>query len=294
MDIVTRFKNEKDALEYIKECERRFGVRMNECLNELVRGENRFIMLGGPTCSGKTTAAGTIVDAMRALGHEIEIVSVDDFFFDRSELNKRASLDYDSIDAIDMQTLYSVVEKLRCGRESDLPIFDFKSGKRVGQRTIEMKKEKVVLFEGIQTLYPEVVSLFDKNETKSIYISVGDDVCFDGVTVDARTIRLMRRIVRDHARRSSSVEFTLKLWESVCENEERSILPYADRCDLFIDSLLGYELSALKAPLLRLLSDLCRESKYYPETTNLLELLSGVDEIGKTLIPDGSLMNEFI
>ena len=295
MNILTHFENEEKIKEYIEKCEHGFRERIDDCVRSLMSDSAlKFITLSGPTCSGKTTAASMIVQRLESAGYKVGVVSIDDFFYDRELLDSRGVLDYDSIDTIDLEFLADVIFGIEHNEPVMIPIFDFKKGKRNGYRRYKTDAHSITIFEGIQAVYPEVVKLFDKNDTKSIYISVAEDMFFDDKSVDARTVRLLRRLVRDHIRRSAAPQFTLTLWESVCENEDRSILPYEDSCDFKIDSLLGYELSVLKEPVTKLLSQINEGEQQYNTACRLIELLDNVEPIDSSFVPQDSLFCEFI
>ena len=293
--IKTRFESEREKKIYVDRCEARFEKDMAECVKSLAKNKSlKFITLSGPTCSGKTTAAHIIVDALEAAGHNVKVVSIDDFFYERDFLDSKEELDYDSVDTIDLELLRTVVDRIENGRSVEIPHFDFASGHRTHFDTYTPVPGGVTLFEGIQAVYPGVSGLFDKSDTVSIYISVARDIEFDDVRVDARTVRLMRRLVRDCKKRGATPEFTLTLWRSVCANEDSSILPYKDSCDYKLDSLLGYELSALKAPLLDLLERVDRQGVNAKRANELMAIVDRVDGIDTEILPDGSLFHEFI
>ncbi|MBQ7822484.1 MAG: hypothetical protein IJ391_09425 [Clostridia bacterium] len=295
MDILTHFENEEKIKEYINACETRFKKEISLCVHRLTEDRSlRFITLGGPSCSGKTTAAHIIVDALENAGRSVKVVSIDDFFLERELLNRREILDYDSVETIDLELLKQTVDLIENGESVNLPKFDFVTGSRTGYTRYDPMPESITVFEGIQAVYPEIVSLFDKNDTRSIYISVAQDMCFDDITVDARTVRLLRRLVRDCKKRGTAPEFTLTLWESVCANEDKSILPYKDGCDFKLDSLLGYELSLLKTPALALLAEIEKDSVHSTKARELESLLSRVCAVDALYVPKDSLFNEFI
>lgn len=295
MNIRVSFNNKADIKDYIKKCERRFSLMMEECTEKIKEKKNlKFITLSGPTCSGKTTVSHIITRALEEGGHRVSVVSIDDYFFDREILNARKVLDYDSVATIDLELLAETVEALEAGKMAQIPIFDFNSGKRTGFKTLEPQAGEIVIFEGIQALYPEVSGLFDKNDTLGIYISVAQEACFGKVCVSAREQRLLRRLVRDCKKRSSTPEFTLTLWKSVCENEDKSILPYEKYCDIRLDSLLGYELSVLKERVLPLLAQIGEDSEHGAYARELEKIFDGVESIEANLVPSDSLFMEFI
>ncbi len=295
MDIRIRFDNKEDIKQYVNECESNFSSQMDSCVKTIKSKENlKFITLSGPTCSGKTTASDIITHELEKSGHKVSVVSIDDYFFDRDVLNSKKVLDYDSVDTIDLALLSETVDALENGRSADIPIFDFKSGNRTGYRTYTPECGEVIIFEGIQAVYPQVSCLFDKNDTLGIYISVANDAVFDDMRVDARTVRLLRRLVRDCKKRSSTPQFTLALWESVCKNEDVSILPYENTCDIKLDSLLGYELSVIKDRVLPLLRSIDKDSVHFQKARELEKIFVNIQSVDSSFVPVNSLFREFI
>ena len=138
----------------------------------------RILRLTGPTCSGKTTAAGKLTEALEAAGLSVYPISLDDFYLDRQELEERARArggtpDYDSADTLDLGAMEACVRELRRTGETDIPVFNFTTGNRAGTRHLAVPagKKPVFLFEGIQALYPPVTALFADIPSRSVYIS---------------------------------------------------------------------------------------------------------------------------
>ena len=294
MEIKTRFDGETQKREYVELCEKEFSQKINDCANDLVQTEGlKFITLSGPTCSGKTTAAHILVDEMNRLGKQVGVISIDDFYLERRVLDSRGKLDYDSVDTIDLELLKQVIDGLEDGERVRIPIYSFVTGERTGFREYD-GSHGITLFEGIQAIYPEIRALFNKDDTRSVYISVERGVSVNGIEVSARTLRLFRRLVRDFAKRSSSPEFTLKLWESVSANEDASILPYKDESDYKIDSLMGYEISVIKDPLFKLLDMIGPDSTYFDYVQNIKKFFDGAETLSTAYLPENSLYREFV
>jgi len=107
-------------------------------------------------------------------------------------------------------------------------------------------------------------------------------------------IRLMRRLVRDHRYRASDPAFTLYLWQSVRENEEKNIFPNANACHFYIDSTMPYEIGILKPYLEELLPTVPTASPFYGEAQNLLARLQAILPIPSSYMTENSLYKEFI
>lgn len=256
----------------------------------------KIIGLTGPSCSGKTTAAGKLISHLKAKGKQVVVVSLDNFFRDVESIRRKGvagemdKLDFDSEDAMDLELLDRTVESLLSSRPTVLPRFDFSTGKLdLNGDVLTPSSGDVFLFEGIQLLYPGVNAILSRVDYGSIYISPESSILTGGQRFDSNEIRLLRRLVRDYRHRNSSAEFTFFLWKSVRENEERAIFPFRDRCSESIDSTLPYEIGMLKPYLLPIL-DGCQD----PIAEELLKKLQNVQSIPSGYLTQNSLYKEFI
>ena len=287
--------------EYIRICDRDFRKRLCDIADDILeRKEVRLISLSGPTCSGKTTAAEMLSKRFEERGHGVNIVSIDDFYHGRdylhmlSEKKGEKTVDYDSVDTIDREALSVFVREAFSSSTVHSPVFDFKSGNRIGYREIEVEESDIFIFEGIQAIYPQIRELFAPYGTVSIYISPRTSLNTVSNTFEPNDIRLLRRLVRDSNFRGTDAEFTLRLWSSVRSNEEKHIFPYADTCDYFLDSTQDYELGVLKPYLADILSKISEGSEFFDISRKILTSLVGIEEIDSALIEEGSLYREFV
>lgn len=295
------FADDGEAREFVKKCEREFEERLSAAVERVCEHKDiRLISLSGPTCSGKTTAANKLTDHLEARGKKVHVVSIDDFYYDREVLLARADndpdtdIDYDSEETIDLEELRRCVEQVFTDEPTQIPKFDFLTGRRSGYVTIDADENDMFIFEGIQAVYPSVTALFKKFSYKSVYISVESGLEVAGRSFSTDEIRLMRRIVRDHNFRGASPEFTLYLWDSVRANEELSIFPYAVDCDYFINSTMPYELNML-APFLRsLLPTVPGDDVHRAQAEAMLAKLDGIEPLSPKLLNADSLYYEFL
>ena len=198
------------------------------------------------------------------------------------------------LDGTDMEALAEAVDDILSGRPARLPRFDFLSGRRCETVTVPHGEHDVYIFEGIQAIYPTVTALFAGHRCASVFAFAERGIALADTAFDRTELRLLRRLVRDYNFRGADPTFTLDLWESVRENEEKNILPYIGTQDVVIDSTLGYELSALKPFLLPLLSRIPEEHSFYSEARRIASTLSRIDEISKSYIPATSVYREFL
>ncbi len=286
--------------ELIKRCDEDFSKRLYSIADKIYDDGVRLVSLSGPTCSGKTTAAEMLARRLEQKGKHVHIVSIDDFYYDREYLHELSSkkgldgIDYDSVDTIDLPALEAFVEEMYSEDEVHCPIFDFKTGTRTGQRAISATDDDLFIFEGIQAIYPEVSALFASHGFASVYIAPLTSLRWGENEFFPNEIRLMRRIVRDANFRGADAEFTLTLWESVRQNEEKNIFPYAEGCTYKINSTQEYELGILKPFLVNILSPIKEDSRHYGCSRYILGKIAEIQAVDAALIGKESLYREFV
>lgn len=294
------FHGENEKRAYVEQCEAGFEAALDAAVARVLsEAKSRIVTLSGPTCSGKTTLARKLISEFSEAGRRVHVISIDDFYLDRSVLLERAAasggpIDFDSPTTIDMDTFGVAVADILAGRPTAIPRFDFKSGCRSGYETIDPDEQDVYIFEGIQAIYPEVTAHFEGHDYFAVTVYANRGLRVLGEEIDRTELRLLRRLVRDYNFRGATPTFTLELWRSVRANEDLHIIPYLGNADVLLDSTLGYELSVLKPFLLPLLSSIPEDNGFRPEADRIRRVLSHVDEITKSYIPEISLYREFL
>jgi uridine kinase len=230
----------------------------------------------------------------------VHVISIDDFFYDKEILaernkgNPNLKIDYDSINTIDFDALVECVKEIFSYGKTLVPKFDFKQGRRVGYVEYDPDDNDLFIFEGIQAIYPEVSAVFKQYPSVSIYICAKSAIDLEGAVFEPNEVRFLRRIVRDYNFRGASPEFTMFLWESVRHNEDQSIFPYVQDCDMHIDSTLPFEINVLKPYLDDVLSKVSPDSEFIEETRRIIEKIKDIKPIPKEYLSKDSLYNEFI
>ena len=257
-------------------------------------GNVRFMALSGPTCSGKTTTSHILKEAFLRHGITVKTVSIDDFYRDRAELDKEKNPDYESIRSINLPLFEFCVDQIVNGETTKLPKFDFHAGKCVEWEDYAPQPQEIVLFEGIQALYPEISAVIPQDLCRSVSIGVKEDVEVNGAIFTGREVRFLRRLVRDYLFRGASVARTLELWGGVVANEDKNILPYEKSAQFSINSFLAYELNVIKPFLL----DLLPFDRTNPEEKKLFDYLQEkfkkIPVIDRGFVPTDSVFREFI
>lgn len=258
----------------------------------------KLITIAGPSSSGKTTFCKRLDIQLRVNGLVPILISLDDYFVDREKTprDEYGELDFESINALDLELFNKQLTMLLEGEEVEIPTFNFKTGKRewLGKK-IRLPKDGIIITEGIHGLNDLLTKDIDKEHKFKIYISPLTEINIDNHNRIATTdVRMIRRIVRDQLSRGYDVEYTLKMWPSIKRGEEKNIYPYQEDADVMFNTALIYELSVLKKYAIEELIKVKPESSVYNEAVRLIEFLQMFKEIDKEVVPTNSLIREFI
>ena len=262
------------------------------------RPELKFILIAGPSSSGKTTFSHRLSVQLRACGLVPHPIAVDNYFVEREEnpVDENGDFDFECLEAIDVELFNEIMGDLLAGKEVVLPRFNFVTGhKEYGPDVKKLGKNDVLVIEGIHCLNPKLTqSLPDENKFK-IYISALTQLNIDEHNrIPTTDGRLLRRIVRDARTRGASVARTINMWPSVRKGEEKNIFPYQEEADVMFNSALIYELAVLKPYVEALLFGVDRKAPEYVEAKRLLKFLDYFVGIGSENVPTNSLLREFI
>lgn len=295
----SKFGDESDIKGLICECEESFEKQLKNASDSIIYNSSKIITICGPTCSGKTTTANKLMSYLHSEGKRVHVVSFDDFYKDRDEIErickeKGVAVEFESASTLDLDLLKKVFLHVANGDDVDIPKFDFRIGKRDGYVRYHLSDDDLFIFEGIQALYDEVACLYADFSHFSIYICTEDGIKFDDVEFDKETIRLLRRIVRDSKHRNTSAAFTYGMWKSVRENEEENIFPNTHKADFYINSTLRYEPNVIKGDALRSLSNVPPSDEFYEKSKQIISMFDKIQEISEDYVPHGSVLREFI
>jgi len=260
-------------------------------------GQVRLVLIAGPSGSGKTTFSKRLSVQLMAHGIRPVPLGLDDYFVDREKtpLDEQGQYDFETLDALDLQLFNEQLLALIAGQEVTLSRYNFKTGKREWGRTLSISDEHVILVEGIHGLNPDLVPNIPPEKIYRIYASALTQLNIDHHNrVSTSDTRLLRRIVRDAAHRDYSAQETIKMWGKVRRGEWQNIFPFQENADAVFNSALVYELAVLKPfaePLLRQVEPGTME---YVEVRRLLAFLDWFLPCAPDLIPDNSILREFI
>ena len=258
----------------------------------------RIIMLSGPSASGKTTTSIKLQEAIIRLGCDAVAISMDDFFKNREEtpLRPDGTRDYESVAAIDTALLEETLSELVTCGQTELPVFDFKLGRRAERRrAVTLAKDQVAVVEGLHALNPQITAALPAQAILKIYVSVSSDFMgTDGKeTLCAREVRLVRRTVRDFNFRGAGVEKTLDMWDEVCRGEDLYVRPYKKCADITVNSAFSCEPCIFRETALALFSELPQQSRHAARVQHIQDGLTAFEPMTPALMPESCVLREF-
>ncbi len=257
----------------------------------------RFILIAGPSSSGKTTFSKRLSIALLAKGINPFPLEMDNYFLDRDLTPKGpdGNPDFESLSALATDRLANDLQLLSSGVEVQLPHYNFITGRSEPGHYFHLRSGEIILLEGIHGLNPGLLPGDLKGRIYRIYLSALTQLNLDHQNrLSTTDTRLIRRIARDARERGLDSLMTIKRWESVHQGEKKNIFPYQENADVIFNSALVYELAAL-APIVRpLLLQVPYGAIEYIEAKRLLALLDWFLPIEPDLIPDNSILREFI
>ena len=284
-------------------------IRVNEALHEkrfsqiadmICERGAKAVMLAGPSSSGKTTSANRLATQLRVHGKKPILMSLDDYYLDRDQIPTEpdGSVDLEHINTIDTALFAEHLGKLLGGEEVEIPVFNFKKGKRewLGHRMC-LCEDTVIIVEGLHALNPVLLPKeMDVSKVFKMYVSPILPLNLDDHNrIASRYLRLLRRTVRDYETRGSSVQQTLSMWDSVRRGEERWIFPFQEQADVIFNSSTLYELAVLKRHIFPLLQVIGADDDCYDQVRAMVKILNYVYEADvDDEIPPTSIVREFI
>lgn len=258
----------------------------------------KFIMIAGPSSSGKTTFSHRLSIQLKAAGMRPHPIAVDNYFVERDQTPKdeKGEYNFECLGAIDLDLFNTQMSDLLAGRRVDLPTFNFKTGhKEYNGDELKLGEEDILVIEGIHCLNDALSFSLPQESKFKIYISALTQLNIDEHNrIPTTDGRLLRRLVRDARTRGSSAARTISMWPSVRRGEEENIFPYQEDADLVFNSALIYELSVLKQYAEPILFGIDRDAPEYLEAKRLLKFLDYFLGVDSSNIPANSLLREFI
>jgi uridine kinase len=259
--------------------------------------EPRVILVAGPSSSGKTTFSHRLTIQLLSQGLSPFSIEMDNYFLNREKtpLNANGERDFESIRALDRRRMVADLRKLTAGESVRLPRFNFVTGEREEGERVQLQPRQLIILEGIHGLNPDLLPEMEPGQAFRIYVSALTQLNLDSHNrISTTDTRLIRRIVRDARERGYRAKQTIQRWEAVRWGEKQNIFPYQENADIMFNSALVYELAALKPLAEPLLRQVALRTPEFIEAKRLLALLEWFLPLEANLIPDNSILREFI
>ncbi len=257
----------------------------------------RLVLIAGPSSSGKTTFSKRLSIQLLANGLRPFSLELDHYFVDREKTprDEQGQYDYESLGALDVPLFNRDLLRLQDGQEVTLPHYNFLTGMREPGQKVQLQRDHVIIVEGIHGLNPSLVPDIPPEVSYRIYVSALTQLNIDKHNrVPTTDTRMLRRIVRDAAYRGYSAQETINRWGSVRRGEKRWIFPFQEHADVMFNSALLYELAVLKPFATPLLLQVKPGTRAHVEAKRLLAFLEWFEELAPDLVPDNSILREFV
>ncbi len=273
--------------------------RIGEIAKDIVkRGGVKFIMIAGPSSSGKTSFSHRLSIQLRTQGLVPHPIALDDYFVNRDKTprDENGEYNFECLEAIDVEQFNQDMTKLLAGETVELPTFNFKTGMREYKGNYKkLGSDDVLVIEGIHGLNDRTSYSLPSESKYKIYISALTSVNVDEHNrIPTTDGRLIRRMVRDARTRGTSAKRTIQMWPSVRRGEEENIFPFQESADAMFNSVLIYELAVLKQYAEPLLFSITPDEPEYFEAKRILKFLDYFLGVSSENVPNNSVCREFI
>ena len=262
------------------------------------RKNARFVMIAGPSSSGKTTFSHRLSVQLEAIGLKPHPIAVDNYFVNRvdSPRDEHGNYNYEILECLDVELFNRDMTGLLEGKQVELPYYNFKKGVREYKGNfLQLGEGDILVIEGIHCLNDRLSYTLPADSKFKIYISALTQLNIDEHNrIPTTDGRLLRRMVRDARTRGSSARETIRMWPSVRRGEEENIFPFQEEADSMFNSALVYELAVLKQYAQPLLFAIPKDSEEWLEAKRLLKFLDYFIGVSSEDIPKNSILREFI
>lgn len=273
--------------------------RIGEIATEIVaRGGVKFVMIAGPSSSGKTSFSHRLSVQLKTHGLKPHPIALDNYFVDRKHTPRDAKGDYDyeCLEAIDVEQFNKDMLRLLDGEEVPMPTYNFMTGEREYKgNTLKLEPDDILVIEGIHGLNGKMSYALPDESKYKIFISALTTINIDDHNrIPTTDGRLLRRMVRDYRTRGASAKRTIQMWPNVRKGEEENIFPFQEEADVMFNSVLIYELAALKQYAEPILYSIDKDEPEYYEAKRLLKFLGYFLSIPTDTLPNNSIAREFV
>lgn len=293
---------QNSPVEFIEKCEENFKQNIKVITDYILfNKENiKFIMLSGPSSSGKTTLSRIIKSELTKKGFFVEVMSLDDFYlgYNKVPLLEDGSHDFESIEYLDINKIHTAIREIQSKGFADIPIYDFSiMNPSKKKKRIEIPKNinSILIIEGLHALNPAITKILNKHEMLKIYVDVLGEVDGNtGTILTSNNIRFMRRVLRDYNYRDALPTRTVLMWKNVCRGERLYIREFENISDISVNSFHPYEPCIIAKKVHELLGSVPKQLSLGNEYVDLFYNLKKFTHIDESLVPSNSLLREFI
>lgn len=296
---INQYANKKQEAEFINICETKHNQQLARLGDAVVQNidDIRLIAIAGPSSSGKTTFSIRLKIELMSRGLKPIMISIDDYYRPKSEapLDEFGKPDLEHIEALDIKLFNEHMVKLINGEEVVLPKFNFKKAAREDGERLKIDEKTIIIIEGIHALNDLLTPSISNHQKFKIFIAPQTQLHIDDHNpISFTDLRLLRRMVRDQQFRNAPAEETIDMWPSVRKGEFKWIYPFQENANFVFNSELTYEFLVLKKHAYKSLQSIRRDSKYFIDANRLLKFLKYFKEIDDSLVPNNSILREFI
>ena len=290
-----------DPKGFIQECDDAYNKKLEHAADLIIKNmaQSPIVLLSGPSGSGKTTTSMKIAEALEKRGVGTHYVSMDDYFKTvdpgTAPRTPEGELDLESPRCLDMELLNRHFTMLSRGEKIFVPKYEFSRQMRVTEpsKSIQLKKDEIVVFEGIHALNDMITDAHP--EAFKLYISARSDVMFnDQVVFKGTWFRLVRRMVRDHNFRGADPAYTMAMWANVRRGEKANISPYKHKANYQFDSSFPYELAVMNETATKLFQSVPEGIERFEELKAVLPALQLFGVIDEKYVAPDAMIREFI
>ncbi|GKT26472.1 nucleoside kinase [Aduncisulcus paluster] len=294
---LNRAVHEHRVKEFIHICEAKHDKEYFKVAEFIEKENKRLICLAGPSSSGKTTSSQKISMFLRSYGIRPVLISLDNYYLDaddpRMPRDEKGDLNLEIVESLDHELLNQQLADLLKGREVEIPVYNFKLGKRAAKGLpLRLPPKGVIFIEGINSHDDRCSS--DIPIDKKVKVFVCPLTVVDRRLISPMDLRLVRRICRDALFRGTPASKNIAMWPDVRRAEKKIIFDMIETAGIVINTSLDYELGVLKVFAVPLLRAIPVTDPTYGRARELLASLQHFATIPAEFVPERCVLREFL
>lgn len=213
------------------------------------RRDVHFVMIAGPSSSGKTTFSHRLSTQLMACGLRPHAIATDNYFVNRDQTprDENGQYDFENLNAMDVEQFNEDMSRLLRGRRWSCPTSISRRGCGSITGTPSPWESRTSWSSRASTAsttpFPRPAQGEQIQDLHQLSATLNVD---DHNRIPTTDARLLRRIERDARTRGYSARATIEMWPSVRRGEESNIFPFRDSADVVFNSALIYEFALLK------------------------------------------------